>query len=143
MNSLTPFVRHALEHRPGASGKADAASSLIDSPLGTEPLQPPAPPDRPGTQLPPPQVPLPGQTPHPDPAGTPQSHIPITDGTPTACRQKNARSFLQGDTPGVMAQYAQGLFGSQQRLGCSQPAPLHDTEAVQALVDWREDAPYG
>ena len=24
-----------------------------------------------------------------------------------------------------------------------QPAPEEDTEAVQALVEWREDAPYG
>ena len=27
--------------------------------------------------------------------------IPMTDGTPAPCRQKNAASFLAGDTPGV------------------------------------------
>lgn len=123
MNSLTPFVRHELEHRPGAAGKATAAGSLVSPPLGTPPQ--------------------PGRTPHPQPSAAPQGRIPMTDGTPAACRQKNARSFLQGNTPGVMAQYAGGLFGHQQQTGCSQPAPPDDPEGVQALVDWREDAPYG
>ena len=34
--------------------------------------------------------------------------IPMTDGTPAPCRQKNAASFLAGDTPGVMASYGHG-----------------------------------
>ena len=37
--------------------------------------------------------------------------IPMTDGTPVACRQKNAQEFLAGHVPGVMAQYGLGLFG--------------------------------
>ena len=34
--------------------------------------------------------------------------VPVTDGTPAPCRQKNAASFLAGETPGVMAAYGQG-----------------------------------
>ena len=41
-----------------------------------------------------------------------------------------------------MAEYAPGLFSTEQRLHCRQPAP-DDSEGVQDLVDWREDAPYG
>ena len=63
-------------------------------------------------------------------------------GTPVACRQKNAAAFLKGQVPGVMAEYAPGLFSTEQRLHSSQPAP-DDSEGVQDLVDWREDAPYG
>ena len=37
--------------------------------------------------------------------------IPMTDGTPAPCRQKNAASFLAGDTPGVMASYGHGGRG--------------------------------
>ena len=66
----------------------------------------------------------------------------MTDGTPVACRQKNAAAFLKGQVPGVMAEYAPGLFSTEQRLHSSQPAP-DDSEGVQDLVDWREDAPYG
>ena len=68
--------------------------------------------------------------------------IPMTDGTPVACRQKNAAAFLKGQVPGVMAEYAPGLFSTEQRLHSRQPAP-DDSEGVQDLVDWREDAPYG
>ena len=41
--------------------------------------------------------------------------IPMTDGTPVACRQKNAQEFLAGHVPGVMAQYGLGLFGPAQQ----------------------------
>ena len=46
--------------------------------------------------------------------------IPMTDGTPVACRQKNAEEFLGACTPGVMAQYGLGLFG---RAAAAQPPP--------------------
>ena len=46
--------------------------------------------------------------------------IPMTDGTPVACRQKNAQEFLAGHVPGVMAQYGLGLFGPAQQ---AQPPP--------------------
>lgn len=61
---------------------------------------------------------------------------------PVACRQKNAAAFLKEQVPGVMAEYAPGLFSTEQRLHSRQPAP-DDSEGVQDLVDWREDAPYG
>ena len=69
--------------------------------------------------------------------------IPMTDGTPAACRQKNAAEFLAGRSPGVMAQYGQGLFGSQQHTKSLHPAPEEDESGVLQLVEWREEAPYG
>ena len=69
--------------------------------------------------------------------------IPMTDGTPVACRQKNAEEFLAGHVPGVMAQYGLGLFGPAQQQHSRHPAPDEDTAAVLELVEWREDAPYG
>lgn len=143
MNSLTPFVHHQLEHRPGTSAAPSAASTRIQPPLGSAPLQPPAPPDNPGTQVPPPEFPLPAPAPHPSPDPLPSADIPITNGTPAGCFQKNASDFLQGQVPGVMAQYADGQFSFQQKSGSRQPAPENDAEAVQLLVDWREEAPYG
>ncbi len=68
---------------------------------------------------------------------------PSTDGTPAACRQKNAAEFLAGRSPGVMAQYGQGLFGSQQHTKSLHPAPDEDKSGVLQLVEWREEAPYG
>ena len=138
MNSLTPFIRHALEDQPGVSTAPEASSARCSPPLGKPPLQPPAPPENPGTQLPPPEMPQPGQTPHPG------SSVPITDGTPVACRQKNAQEFLSGDVQSsVMTHYVPGLFSTEQHLHSRHPAPDEDTAAVQELVDWREDAPYG
>lgn len=133
MDSLTPFIRHELEDRPGVSAAPEAACSRCSPPLGKEPdpVQPPSTPDGPDVQLPPPEIP-----PN-EPSG-----VPMTDGTPVACRQKNAAAFLKGQVPGVMAEYAPGLFSTEQRLHSSQPAP-DDSEGVQDLVDWREDAPYG
>ena len=133
MDSLTPFVRHELTDRPGPSGAPEAGSSFCSPPLGRTPLQPPAPPDDPGTQLPPPPLPQPEAT-----------GVPMTDGTPVACRQKNARYFLAGDVQtSVMAHYADGLFGIRQHTFCGHPAPDEDASGVQELVDWREESPYG
>jgi len=131
MNSLEPFIRHELENQPGTAAAPQASSTRNAPPLGSMPLQPPAAPDTPGTQLPPPELPQPEKP-----------GVPMTDGTPMACRQKNAAAFLKGQVPGVMAEYAPGLFSTEQRLHSSQPAP-DDSEGVQDLVDWREDAPYG
>ena len=69
--------------------------------------------------------------------------VPMTDGTPAACRQKNAQEFLAGKVPGVMAQYAPGLFSTLQHTHSAHPAPEEDADAVQQLVEWRENAPYG
>lgn len=143
MNSLTPFVQHELADRPGASSAPQAVGSLRSPPLGEPPLQPPAPPDNPGTQLPPPEFPAPDATPHPVPGTGPSAGVPFTDGTPAGCYQKNAVSFLNGSVPGVMAQYGEGLFGASQKLHTGQPAPDEDGSAVQELVSWRENAPYG
>ena len=132
MDSLTPFIRHALEDRPGPSGAPEASCSRCSPPLGTEPQ--PAPPEQPG------------QTPHPGPESAPRSTdaVPMTDGTPAACYQKNADAFLAGETDtSVMAHYAPGLFSTQQHTHSRQPAPEEDSAAVQALVEWREESPYG
>ena len=135
MDSLTPFIRHELEDRPGASADPEASCSRCSPPLGKEPdpVQPPSPPDGPDVQLPPPEIP-----PN-EPSG-----VPMTDGTPVACRQKNAAAFLGGDVlTSVMAHYAPGLFSTKQKLHSRHPAPDEDTAAVLELVEWREDAPYG
>ena len=65
-------------------------SSRVSPPLGALPSQP----DSPEVQLPPPEPDLP-----------PIQAVPMTDGTPAACMQKNAKEFLAGNTPGVMAQF--------------------------------------
>ena len=121
---------------------------MVSPPLGAEPgqppvteppksgrgsQQPPSQPDGPDVQLPPPEVPQP----------RPDYGIPMTDGTPAACRQKNAAEFLAGRSPGVMAQYGQGLFGSQKHTKSLHPAPEEDESGVLQLVEWREEAPYG
>ena len=144
MNSLTPFIRHELEHRPGSSATPENSCSRCSPPLGKEPepVQMPGDPAAPGTQVPP-QVEQPGRTPHPGPDSAPHG-VPMTDGTPVACRQKNAKDFLAGDVQtSVMAHYAPGLFSTGQHTHSAHPAPEEDTAAVQELVTWREDAPYG
>ena len=103
-------------------------SSRVSPPLGALPSQP----DSPEVQLPPPEPDLP-----------PIQAVPMTDGTPAACMQKNAKEFLEGNTPGVMAQYAPGLFSTGQHTHSRHPAPDEDTAAVLELVDWREESPYG
>lgn len=57
MNSLEPFIRHELENQPGTAAASQANSTRNAPPLGSMPLQPPAAPDTPGTQLPPPELP--------------------------------------------------------------------------------------
>ena len=135
MNSLTPFIHHALQDRPGPSSAPEANCSRCSPPLGKQPdpTQPPGDPSAPGTQLPPPELPQPEKP-----------GVPMTDGTPVACRQKNAAAFLAGDVQtSVMAHYAPGLFSTKQKLHSRHPAPDEDTAAVLELVEWREDAPYG
>ena len=135
MNSLTPFIHHALPNRPGPSSAPEASCSRCSPPLGKQPdpTQPPGDPSAPGTQLPPPELPQPEKP-----------GVPMTDGTPMACRQKNAAAFLAGDVQtSVMAHYAPGLFSTKQKLHSRHPAPDEDTAAVLELVEWREDAPYG
>ena len=146
MNSLTPFIRHELDEQPGASSAPENSCSRCSPPLGKEPeapvILPPGDPAAPGTQVPP-QVEQPGRTPHPGPDSAPHG-VPMTDGTPAACRQKNAREFLAGDVQSsVMTHYAPGLFSTRQHTHSAHPAPEEDTAAVQELVTWREDAPYG
>ena len=58
--------------------------------------------------------------------------IPMTDGTPAPCRQKNAASFLAGDTPGVMASYGHG----GREPGGPIPPPGSE-DAGRAPRDWR------
>ena len=125
MNSLTPFIRHEMNEQPGASSAPENSCSRCSPPLGKE------------------HVETPGQTPHPDTDSTPQG-VPMTDGTPVACRQKNAKDFLAGDVQtSVMAHYAPGLFSTGQHTHSRHPAPDEDTAAVLELVDWREESPYG
>ena len=101
-------------------------SSRVSPPLGRPP-RPAMPPE------------VPGQVPHPG-----RQAVPMTDGTPAACYQKNAADFLAGDVQtSVMAHYAPGLFSTKQKLHSRHPAPDEDTAAVLELVEWREDAPYG
>ena len=120
MNSLEPFIRHELENQPGTAAAPQASSTRNAPPLGSMPLQPPAAPDTPGTQLPPPELPQPEKP-----------GVPMTDGTPMACRQKNAAAFLAGDVQtSVMAHYAPGLFSTKQKLHSRHPAPDEDTAAV-------------
>ena len=143
MNFLTPFIHHALPDRPWPSSAPEANCSRCSPPLGKppDPTQPHGDPPAPGTQLPPPEVP--GNPPHPEPGSAPQAGVPMTDGTPAACRQKNAQEFLAGKVPGVMAQYAPELFSTRQHTHSAHPAPDEDADAVQQLVEWRENAPYG
>ena len=144
MQSLTPFIRRQLEDAPGPSSPPEAAGSRVSPALGQPPCteppkpgcgsqQPPSQPDGPDVQLPPPEVPQP----------RPDCSIPMTDGTPAACRQKNAAEYLAGRSPGVMAQYGDGLFGAEQHTKSRQPAPDKDESGVLQLVEWREEAPYG
>lgn len=124
MESLTPFIRRQLEDAPGPSSPPEAAGSRVSPALG----QPPSQPDDPDVQLPP---------------ESEQPGVPMTNGTPVACRQKNAAEYLAGRSPGVMAQYGDGLFGAEQHTRSRQPAPDKDESGVLQLVEWREEAPYG
>ena len=125
MESLTPFIRRQLEDAPGPSSPPEAAGSRVSPALGQPPSTEP---DDPDVQLPP---------------ESEQPGVPMTNGTPVACRQKNAAEYLAGRSPGVMAQYGDGLFGAEQHTKSRQPAPDKDESGVLQLVEWREEAPYG
>ena len=60
---------------------------------------------------------------------------PSWAGTCMPCRQKNARCFLQGNTPGTQKTALPEL----SLTDCCQ----QDEETVLRLVEWREQAPYG
>ena len=171
MESLTPFIRHEPQNRPGPSGPPEETSSRVSPALGSPPEQPPvteppSQPDNPDVQLPPPEIeqPSPGcgsqqslrtlggaraslaaaPTAPPCFGRRPRSSpLPMTDGTPVGCRQKNAAEYLAGRSPGIMAQYGDGLFGAEQHTRSRQPAPDKDESGVLQLVEWREEAPYG
>lgn len=49
--------------------------------------------------------------------------------------QKNARSFLKGETPGIQQSSAPEIAVNHS---CQE-----DDETVQRLLEWREEAPYG
>ena len=83
-------------------------------------------------------VPSAPQTPHTGPLAAPQAGVPMTDGTPAPCRQKNAASFLAGQTPGVMASYGRG----EREPGSPIPT-LESEDLVRSLEEWRREAPYG
>ena len=152
MSSLTPFIRHELDDLPGPSAAPENSCSRCSPPLGKEPDSPdepdgpdilvPGDPSFPGTQVPP-HIETPGQTPHPGTNSVSQG-VPMTDGTPAACYQKNAGAYLSGDVQAsVMAHYAPGLFSTDQHTHSAHPAPDEDTAQVLSLVDWREESPYG
>ena len=91
--SLTPFIRHELEHQPGTAAAPENSCTRCSPPLGREPdILLPGDPAAPGTQVPP-QIETPGQTPHPDTDSVPQG-VPMTNGTPAACYQKNAQEWV-------------------------------------------------
>ena len=128
MESLTPFIRHELEDAPGPSGPPEETSSVVSPPLGVEPgqppvteppkpgcgsQQPPSQPDGPDVQLPPPEVPQP----------RPDCGIPMTDGTPAACRQKNAAEYLAGGDDPVRRRAFRGRAASSQPRTCARRRP--------------------
>ena len=127
-DNQTPFVRAALSQRPCFPVRILALSGAHAPEPGCGSQQPPSQPDDPDVQLPP-EIEQPG--------------VPMTNGTPVACRQKNAAEYLAGRSPGVMAQYGDGLFGAEQHTKSRQPAPDKDESGVLQLVEWREEAPYG
>ena len=133
MGSLTPFIRRQLEDTPGPSGPPEAAGSRLSPALGQPPSTEPPKPGC-GSQQPPLQ---------PDGSDVQPPPEIEQNGTPVACRQKNAAEYLAGRSPGVMAQYGDGLFGAEQHTKSRQPAPDKDESGVLQLVEWREDAPYG
>ena len=52
-------------------------------------------------------------------------------------RQRSARAFLKGQTPGVQQSYAPGAETS------SVEGWVEDDETVERLARWRREAPYG
>jgi hypothetical protein len=140
-NSLTPFVRHAMQNTPGQAGAPEAAGSLLSPPLGKPPVS--------GAAQAQPQ-PDPLATPHPGPQAAPQA-APVPRGTAVPCHQKNAADFLAGNTPGVMAYYDPGspnLKNGQEEQDVQNAPPQaavptqEDEDVVRHLVEWREEATY-
>ena len=111
MNSLEPFIRHELENQPGTAAAPQANSTRNAPPLGSMPLQPPAAPDAPGTQLPPPELPQPEKP-----------GVPMTDGTPMACRQKKRRR-LSGRGRADQRDGALRARAVQHKAKTAQPSP--------------------
>jgi hypothetical protein len=149
-NSLTPFVRHAMQNTPGPAGAPEAAGSLLSPPLGKPPV---ANTETTETAPQPQPAPVPPATPHPGPEAAPQAaHGP--QGTAVACHQKNAADFLAGNTPGVMAYYdpgspdspdpEKGQYGKDVQNAPPQAAvpTQEDEDVVRHLVEWREEATY-
>lgn len=85
MNSLEPFIRRELENQPGTAAAPQASSTRNAPPLGCMPLQPPAAPDTPGTQLPPPELPQPEKP-----------GVPMTDGPPWPAARRMPPPFWPG-----------------------------------------------
>ena len=74
--SLTPFIRHELEHQSGTAAAPENSCTRCSPPLGREPdTLLPGDPAAPGTQVPP-QIETPGQTPHPDCSAQTSTPIP-------------------------------------------------------------------
>ncbi len=139
MNSLTPFIHHALPDRPGPSSAPEASCSRCSPPLGKQPdpTQPPGDPRHPAPSY---------------PAGSArQSSAPGTGQRsagrcahdrrhPAACRQKTRRNFWP-EGARCDGAICPGLFSTQQHTYSAHPAPEEDPEAVEQLVEWRENAP--
>lgn len=53
------------------------------------------------------------------------------------CRQKSARAYLEGQTPGVQQSYAPNAKTSPVE------GWVEDEETVERLARWRREAPYG
>ena len=93
--SLTPFIRHELEHQPGTAAAPENSCTRCSPPLGREPdILLPGDPAAPGTQVPP-QIETPGQTPHPDTNSTPQG-VPMTNGTRPPVTRRTPGNFWPG-----------------------------------------------
>ena len=138
MNTLTPFIQHEPVGTPEQQTKPGVLSSPNSPPLGSRPDidLPPSQPDNPGVRLPPPQV----STPHPGPGSEPR--VEYTDGTPAACRQKNAASFLARETPAVMDHYmpGPGLAEAYNPASFTGLPTWESDENVKDLQEWREQA---
>jgi hypothetical protein len=145
-NSLTPFVRHAMQNTPGSAGTPEATGSRLSPPLGKPPV-----PD--ATQAATQPEPTPLATPHPGPQAAPQA-APAPRGTAVPCHQKNAADFLAGNTLGVMAYYdpsspepldpEKGQYAPKVQNAPPQAAvpTQEDEDVVRHLVEWREEATY-
>lgn len=72
----------------------------------------------------------------PDPQASAPPHTPRYDEylrRTLPCRQKAAKAFLEGTSPGVMQSYAPGAKAGEDGW-------VEDDETVRRLVKWREQA---